>query len=105
MESLQAKAKNPRRQAAGRLNQLKSNGMTLAGRAKLRAAALLNRPWQWSTGPRTGPGKAKAADNGRVRQKGEVSARELRAEIAKACDLLRELQELRRSVEELREQR
>jgi hypothetical protein len=54
--------------------------------AKLRAAALKNKPWRRSTGPKTAAGKAQAARNGRARQRGEYSDRELRA-IAKALRL------------------
>ena len=49
---------NPRRVAAGRLNRAKCQGLTEAGRQRLREAALANRPWQFSTGPRTAAGKA-----------------------------------------------
>lgn len=51
--------------------------------AKWRAAALKNRPWERSTGPKTAEGKAQAARNGKTRQRGRHSYRELFA-IAKA---------------------
>jgi hypothetical protein len=46
-------------------------------RAKWRAAALKNRPWMKSSGPKTAEGKAQSALNGKARQKGEFSYREL----------------------------
>ena len=58
--------------------------MTPAGREKLRQSALKHRPWRFSTGPRTPEGKAKVALNGKNRQKGAVSVRELRS---KMCDI------------------
>lgn len=51
--------------------------------AKWRAAALKNQPWKHSTGPKTAEGKAQAARNGKTRQLGNYSYRELFA-IAKA---------------------
>jgi hypothetical protein len=59
---------NPRRVIAGKLNQLKCKGLTPAGRARLRQAALAHRPWTFSTGPRTPEGKARSARNGRGRR-------------------------------------
>ena len=54
---------NPKRVAAGRLNRMKSKGLTPAGREKLRQSALQRKPWLHSTGPRTPEGKARAAQN------------------------------------------
>jgi hypothetical protein len=45
--------------------------------AKWRAAALKNQPWKRSTGPKTAEGKAQAARNGKSRQRGGCSYREL----------------------------
>lgn len=73
-----AKPKNPRRQAAGKRNQALRRGLSEAGRDRLREAALSHRPWELSTGPRTATGKAIAAANGKRRQKGRYSVRELR---------------------------
>ena len=73
-----AKRKNPRRQAAGKRNQALRRGLSEAGRDRLREAALNLRPWELSTGPRTVAGKAIAAANGKRRQKGRYSVRELR---------------------------
>lgn len=51
------------RQRAGRANQRKSRGITPEGREALRHAAMVHRPWDKSTGPRTPEGKAKASRN------------------------------------------
>ena len=72
------KHKNPRRQAAGKRNQALRQGLSEAGRNRLREAALSHRPWELSTGPRSVAGKAIAASNGKRRQKGRYSVRELR---------------------------
>jgi hypothetical protein len=66
---------NPKRVAAGRLNGAKRGPLTPDGLARLRAAALRDRPWEHSTGPRTPAGKAKAALNGTGRAKGVRAAR------------------------------
>ncbi len=73
-----AKPKNPRRQAAGKRNQALRRGLSEAGRDRLREAVLNHRPWELSTGPRSVAGKAIAAANGKRRQKGRYSVRELR---------------------------
>jgi hypothetical protein len=70
---------NIRRVEAGRRNVQKRQGFTEEGLARLRAAALAHQPWRFSTGPRSLEGKARAASNGRIRQKGERSVRELKA--------------------------
>jgi len=72
-------APNPKRVAAGRSNQRKRKGLTLAGRERLRQSALCHQPWTHSTGPRTAAGKAQAVANGKRRQLGPFSIRELRA--------------------------
>lgn len=73
-----ARGANPRRVAAGRLNRAKRGPLTESGRERLRAAALAKRPWEHSTGPRTDVGKIKSSSNGKLRQMGEFSRRELR---------------------------
>src|SRR5262245_20964648 len=75
-------SKNPRRVAAGKLNRLKRKGLSPEGRERLRQAALRHQPWRFSTGPRTVEGKAMAAANGKKRQVGFLTVRELRAELA-----------------------
>ena len=87
---------NPKRVAAGRLNRSKRKGLTPQGRERLRQAALANRPWEFSTGPRTPEGKARVALNGKARQKGPVSVRQLRAQLADLRGLVNEMREGRK---------
>jgi hypothetical protein len=84
--------------AAGRRNNLKRQGLTAAGRERLRAAALAHRPWQYSTGPRTPEGKAQAAANGKARQTGPTSVRERRAATAAARALAARMASVRRAL-------
>jgi hypothetical protein len=69
---------NPRRVAAGKKNCKRRVGLTPEGRQQLRQIALVNKPWLHSTGPRTVNGKRISARNGKARQKGALSIRELR---------------------------
>src|SRR5262245_61577845 len=80
---------NPRRVAAGRLNQLKRGPLTEAGRQRLREHALRHRPWLCSTGPRSAEGRAQSALNGKRRQQGLLSVREARRELAAVRALIR----------------
>jgi len=73
---------NPRRVAAGRANRAKRGPLTRGGKQRLRAAALQYRPWIHSTGPRTAEGKAQAVKNGKTRQLGPRSVREIRVDLA-----------------------
>jgi hypothetical protein len=82
---------NPKRVAAGKRNRQLWRGHTPAGLERLRGCARRDRPWEHSTGPRTAAGKAKAAANGRARQKGLKSVREIRAEVAGLRDLLADM--------------
>jgi hypothetical protein len=68
---------NPKRVAAGRENRKKRRGLTPDGRQRLRESTLANQPWQHSTGPKTMRGKARSARNGKARQQGAMSIREL----------------------------
>jgi hypothetical protein len=61
----------------------------------LRQAALDNRPWESSTGPKTIEGKARASGNGRSRQRGPISIRQLRTEVASIHDLAAAMQAAR----------
>jgi hypothetical protein len=58
-------------------------------------AALRNRPWEHSTGPRTPEGKAKAAANGRARkptpERGRPGVLELLAGLTESMGNLRRL--------------
>ena len=91
---------NPKRVAAGRRNRRKRGPLTAEGREKLRQTALANQPWRYSTGPRTAEGKARSAANGRKRQKGKQSVRELEASVADVGALMEQMARLRRMVGE-----
>lgn len=71
-------------------------------RARWRAAALKNQPSRYSTGPKTPAGKAQAVRNGKKRQTGELSYRELRALAKQARAFVRqssaEFKELERAL-------
>lgn len=71
---------------------------TPEGREKLRETALRNRPWKFSTGPRTAAGKARVALNGKRRQAGTRSVRELRADLTELKKMSASLREHRQSV-------
>lgn len=90
--------KNPRRVAAGQRNRQLRKGLSDGGRERLRAAALQHQPWRHSTGPRTAEGKAQSRSNGKRRQIGEISVRELRAEVADVDEVIREMAELRHAL-------
>jgi hypothetical protein len=49
--------------AANRRNRAKRGTITAAGRARLREAALRNRPWERATGPTSDAGKARSSLN------------------------------------------
>ncbi len=86
---------NPRCVAAGRRNWLKRGPLTPEGRERLRQSVLARRPWEHSTGPKTAAGKAKVALNGKRAQKGSLSQRELRAELAEVQSLVARMASLR----------
>ena len=52
--------RNPLRVAAGKTNRQKRGPLTPEGKRRLRDAALHHQPWQYSTGPKTAAGKARA---------------------------------------------
>ena len=87
---------NPKRVLAGRVNRRKRGPLSPEGRARLRAAALAARPWLHSTGPRSVAGKLRVAENGRGRQVGESSVRELRRQVAAVGGLAADMAALRR---------
>jgi hypothetical protein len=95
MADTQTERPNPKRVAAGRLNWIRRGPLTDVGREKLRQAALRNRPWEHSTGPRTPAGKAQSVLNGKRRQRGPRSIREIRAELKAVRELVREMQQAR----------
>jgi len=86
---------NPRRVAAGRRNRALRGPLSPDGRDRLREAALANRPWRFSTGPRSVAGKLRVAENGRGRQVGEPSAREVRRQLAALGGLAADMAALR----------
>jgi len=69
--------------------------MSPEGRARVRAAALLHKPWERSTGPRTAEGKARSARNSRPRSD-QPCIRELRAELAGVFALVSRMEATRR---------
>jgi hypothetical protein len=84
---------NPRRVAAGKANRCKRGPLTEEGRQRLRAAALKNKPWLHSTGPRTPKGKVQVALNGKRRQLGPRSVREVKADLRAVRALIRSIAE------------
>jgi hypothetical protein len=54
----------PVSRASERSHGGKTAGLTPQGRRRLQEAALANRPWEHSMGPRTAEGKARSAANG-----------------------------------------
>lgn len=91
---------NPRRVAAGRLNRLKRGPLTPDGRKRLRVAALADKPWLAATGPRSPEGKARSARNGKLRQKGDLSVRDLRRSVADVTDIIAEMLRARKLLAE-----
>ena len=89
---------NPLRSAAGKQNRARRGPLTDEGRERLREAAFRNQPWKFSTGPTTTAGKRVAAQNGRKRQRGPWSTRQIRAELAELHALVEEMQNARRIV-------
>lgn len=88
---------NPKRVAAGRLNRAKRKGLTDEGRERLRRAAHDRKPWLLSTGPRTLAGKAMAAANGKKRQLGLLSVREMKVDLRKLRGMLKDMADARSS--------
>ena len=95
MSNMSFPSPNPRRVAAGRRNQLLCRGLTVEGRERLRSSALQHKPWEHSTGPQTPAGKAQTVANGKRRQKGHRSVRELRRELVSLRELLATIREHR----------
>jgi hypothetical protein len=72
--------------------------LTAEGRQRLRLAALANRPWEHSTGPRTPEGKSRSAANVKIRWARLQPACDLKALVSGANELLAHLAEARRLV-------
>lgn len=77
------------------MNRAKRRGLSADGRERLREAALANQPWKSSTGPRSPEGKARAADNGRSRQAGPQSIRQIRVEMTGMHAIIEQMQAMR----------
>jgi hypothetical protein len=94
------RAPSPRRVAAGRRNHSLRGPHTAEERTRLREAALRNQPWRHASGPRTPAGRAQAAVNGRKRQAGPVSRRQLQAGIDAVFAEIAELWQKCRDIDE-----
>ena len=92
------KVPNPRRVAAGKLNNLKRGPLTEAGRERMRQSALAHRPWEHTTGPKTEAGKARSSQNSKLRQKGPLSFRGKIAELAEEWALMKSMAALRAGI-------
>jgi hypothetical protein len=98
MEHSSSDIPNPKRVAAGRRNRARRGPLTPEGREKLRQAALRNRPWEHSTGPRTPAGRAQSARNGKKRQLGPLSVREVRAQLQEVREQIQRMREARKNL-------
>ena len=92
--------KSRARVLAGQRNAKLRGPLTEAGRERLRAAANRNRPWRYSTGPRTAAGKLKAAANGRRHRPNPLSGRQLHVEVSTVTALIAQMAALRRALVE-----
>ena len=93
--------KNARRVAAGKRNRALRKGLTEEGRRRLRETALRHQPWRYARGPTSPAGKARAAANGKTRQLGLYSVREMRADLVNLRTLVDEMRQSRRVAEEI----
>lgn len=98
MTPSEPRPKNPKRIAAGKRNHALRKGLTDAGRQRLRETALRHKPWKHSTGPKTPEGKAQVIENGKKRQLGPRSVREIQADMAGLRDLLEDMRATRSEV-------
>lgn len=89
--------RNPKRVAAGRLNYQKRRGLSAGGLERIREAALITRPWELSTGPRTAAGKAKCLANLRPRKR-SAEDEAVHQDLAAIEDLLAAMAEQRREI-------
>jgi hypothetical protein len=89
---------DPKRVASGKLSRARWRGFTADGLRRLREAALRNRPWEHSTGPKTKAGKAQSVVNGKTRQLGSKSVREVRNEIRDLMALVEGMREVSREI-------
>ena len=83
------------RQIAGRLNRQKRRGISPEGRERLRAVALKYQPWKHAKGPRSARGRAQSVINGKRRQKGVISVRKRRRQVADVLETVKSMKALR----------
>jgi len=74
-------------------------GLTDTGRQRLRDSAMLHKPWRFATGPRSEVGRAQSRKNGKRRQTGELSVRQVQAMTADAMSLVKSMAKLRRTMQ------
>jgi hypothetical protein len=96
MSSIAGPIANPRRVAAGKVNGPKRGPLSEASIQRLRAAALRNKPWLHSSGPKTPEWRRQAALNGKCRQLGPRSVREMQADLRAARLLVWDIRVLHR---------
>ncbi len=82
---------SPRHAEVLKCNRAKRKGLTEEGRKRLREAAMATKPWQHAKGPTTSEGRKQSVINGKVRQKGEFSVREARAQVKANQEMLRQI--------------
>ena len=97
-DGAQVPGKNPRRVEAGRRNRLKRPPLSDEARRRLRAAICRRQPWKRSTGPKTAKGKQQSVRNGKRRQTGPISVREMRVKLADIRILVESMKAVRREV-------
>ena len=90
--------KNPRRVAAGKINDRLRRPWAPEDRQRQRQNCRHLEPWQFSTGPRTTAGKKRAAANGRRNQLKPGSLRHCRASVADVGSLVGQMADLRKSL-------
>jgi hypothetical protein len=101
MTTTPTKTANPKRVRAGKANRAKRKGLSAAGRERLRQAALMSKPWRFATGPRSPEGRARVALNGKLRQRGPRSMREIRADLADLRGLIEIMAQARQVIGEM----
>ena len=99
MEPRDSECASLRRIAAGKLTRSRRGPLSEEGRERLRQAAFRHQPWTQATGPKTPAGKAQAARNGKKRQLGPRSVREIRADLSEIRASLKDMAEIRRQIE------
>ena len=92
----------PQDQNSERLEPQKRRYISPEGLERLRAAAFAHEPWRFSTGPRSARGKAQSVLNGKLRQRGPVSVRERRRQVADVLETIKSMKALRSAVLETR---